>query len=244
MKKLILLLLLVGCETPIEQNEYPQECNPDDFTSIALTDEMGNILGYEGNQDDASGWDFTPEFQILIDLINSSNASDIINQLDSLLTDSLSIDSNEKDSLIQNLEDSLIVIIPDLIIINPDEDDLFTAEGDFTIGEILVGNGYLIVDVAMPSELAIGKPYPNPFNLTTSIPLSINNSDSINVYVINDECDSIKTIVDSHISAGSHTITWDGTNDNNQIVNNGYYRIIASNAIFEVYQNVKKESND
>ena len=68
MKKLILLLLLVGCETPIEQNEYPQECNPDDFTSITLTDEMGNILGYEGNQDDASGWDFTPEFQILIDL--------------------------------------------------------------------------------------------------------------------------------------------------------------------------------
>ena len=52
------------------------------------------------------------------------------------------------------------------------------------------------------------------------------------------------TIARDFMSAGYYAFTWDATNDSNEVVNDGYYRIIASNGIVENYVHVKKESID
>ena len=166
----ILLLLLVGC-SPTEPEDVIQVCNPNDFTSILLTDESGNELGWEGIEEDTLNWNYTEEF----------------------------LDGQDS---------------------------------------------YIDVSIMPTIDFVLHKPYPNPFNVSTSISVSINLADSFNVYIINDECDSIKTIVDDFMSPGVYTFTWDATNDSNEVVNDGYYRIIASNGIVENYVHLKKESID
>ncbi len=214
-----------------------QLCNLNDFTSMMFTNEFGNEMGFQGSLDDTLNWNYTEEFQIILDLINSSNTLDLLTQIDSLLTDSTYENLSINDSLIQVLEDSLIAIVPE-------SDELFTASGGFTIEEVIVANSNSEASVALPTEIALSGGYPNPFYSLIIFSLYVpSDEDLINVYVINDECDSIKTIINEQMSAGSHNITWDGTNDSNEIVDDGYYRIIASDGVIEQYRNVKKESN-
>ena len=76
---------------------------------------------------------------------------------------------------------------------------------------------------SIPNKISISQNYPNPFNPETRFQYNIpaDGVVSINVYDILGK--KIKTLVNQLKSAGVHTETWSGQNDNNQMVSSGVY---------------------
>jgi len=68
-----------------------------------------------------------------------------------------------------------------------------------------------ITDNLIPTTYNLSSPYPNPFNPTTSISLSIPQSDivSLNVYDITGKL--VTTLINKQLNIGYHSIDWDGT---------------------------------
>ncbi len=69
-----------------------------------------------------------------------------------------------------------------------------------------------ITDNLIPITYNLSNPYPNPFNPTTSISLSIPQSDmvSLNIYDITGKL--VTTLINEQLNIGYHSIDWDGTN--------------------------------
>jgi hypothetical protein len=74
-----------------------------------------------------------------------------------------------------------------LIIVNPQSEDLFTTEGDYEVAELIVANSAGVIDASMvtPVEFGLSSAYPNPFNPTTSVALSLPNDGYVSVTVYN-----------------------------------------------------------
>jgi subtilisin family serine protease len=88
-------------------------------------------------------------------------------------------------------------------------------------------NGKLAAGVV--SEFSVSQNYPNPFNLATEFTLSLPAETNVNFVIYNIAGQKVKTLVNDHMSAGTHTITWDGTNENGNVVSSGiyFYRLVA-----------------
>jgi len=103
-----------------------------------------------------------------------------------------------------------------LIIVNPANDNLFTASGDFTIESVIVsdvtGSNKLSSSVNTPSIFSISAAYPNPFNPTTQMSLTLNTAADVSVQVFNMTGQLIDVIANGQMSSGSYSFTWDGTN--------------------------------
>ena len=69
-----------------------------------------------------------------------------------------------------------------------------------------------INDNLIPIHYTLTKPYPNPFNPSTTISFSIPQSEmvSINIYDITGKL--ITTLINDNLNIGYHSIDWDGTN--------------------------------
>ena len=83
-------------------------------------------------------------------------------------------------------------------------------------------------DVALDSQVRVPESYalsnyPNPFNPQTTIRFELPQAARANVAIFNVKGELIKTLADQQLSAGSHLLTWDGTNFNNQSVSSGVY---------------------
>ena len=62
-----------------------------------------------------------------------------------------------------------------------------------------------------PEEFALSAAYPNPFNPSTSLDLSLDNSGNISVKVYNVVGQVVATLANGHMNAGYHTLTWDAS---------------------------------
>ncbi len=63
---------------------------------------------------------------------------------------------------------------------------------------------------SQPNSFSIGN-YPNPFNPATGITFSIPHACYVNLEIFNIKGQRIETLVDGEMTAGSHTVTWDGS---------------------------------
>jgi hypothetical protein len=79
--------------------------------------------------------------------------------------------------------------------------------------------------------------YPNPFNPETTIKFSLNTTERTLIEVYNIKGEKVKTLVDENLSAGQHSIIWNGTDDAGKSVSSGvyFYKIYATD-----YTSVKK----
>jgi len=98
-----------------------------------------------------------------------------------------------------------------LMIVSPDTEDLFLANGDFSIEEIIVANSNSLVDVVMPSELTLSKAYPNPFNPSTSLSVYIPSNGFVSVSVYNIMGQLVETLHNGNMSAGTHSMIWNAS---------------------------------
>jgi len=65
--------------------------------------------------------------------------------------------------------------------------------------------------------------YPNPFNPTTTIQFSILLESHVDLSIYNVKGQKIKTVIQNDITKGSHSIIWNGNDDNGKTVSSGIY---------------------
>ncbi|MBL7149676.1 MAG: T9SS type A sorting domain-containing protein [Candidatus Cloacimonetes bacterium] len=67
------------------------------------------------------------------------------------------------------------------------------------------------------------KSYPNPFNPETKISFTAEHAENAKIEIFNIKGQKIKTLIDKSISAGNHTVVWNGTDANDNKVSSGVY---------------------
>jgi methionine-rich copper-binding protein CopC len=82
---------------------------------------------------------------------------------------------------------------------------------------------------SLPTEYALDQNYPNPFNPTTEIGLALPVTTEVELSVFNVLGQKVTTLVQGEMTAGYHTITWNGTNSDGSSVASGiyFYRIVT-----------------
>ena len=60
-------------------------------------------------------------------------------------------------------------------------------------------------------EYSLNKPYPNPFNPTTTISFSVPSYDFVSIKVYDINGGLVSTLVEDYFNQGTHSLTWDGT---------------------------------
>lgn len=112
--------------------------------------------------------------------------------------------------------------------------ELASIPGNVLIGEAIVATtngGSIAVAVkeatnsgTLPGEFKLNQNYPNPFNPTTEISFSLPKPGPVKIEVYNMLGQKVTTLVDSYLEAGSHSATWDASNNSSGVY---FYRMEA-----------------
>lgn len=78
-------------------------------------------------------------------------------------------------------------------------------------------------DIAPVKPTRLSQNYPNPFNPNTNIKFNMPVTENVNISIYNVKGQLVKTLVNGVAQAGSHTITWNGVDNNNTSVSSGVY---------------------
>jgi hypothetical protein len=93
----------------------------------------------------------------------------------------------------------------------------------FKRGFIGIGMGVDGEIINRPTEFSLAQNYPNPFNPETNIQFNLPSAQNVNVVVFNLLGQHVKTLVDGTFEAGTHSVIWNGTNDDGINVPSGIY---------------------
>ncbi len=115
------------------------------------------------------------------------------------------------------------------------------GRADYLIDELVLtlneGSGVNAIDgteTVMPLTYSLADNFPNPFNPTTNITYAIPASNHVTIKIYNSLGQTVKTLVDQYMSAGTYQITWDGTNLNGVTVPSGVYFYQMQSSHFNV----------
>ncbi|MDY0128546.1 MAG: T9SS type A sorting domain-containing protein, partial [Candidatus Cloacimonadaceae bacterium] len=87
------------------------------------------------------------------------------------------------------------------------------------------------MDEIVPPEFSLKQNYPNPFNPSTTISYWLPETARVRLDIYNLKGQLVKTLIDSEMAAGLHSVVWNGKDSNNQAVASGvyFYRISSPN---------------
>jgi hypothetical protein len=112
-----------------------------------------------------------------------------------------------------------------LVVVVPENDEIFKYSGDFEITEMIVANSSTEVPVSMPGKFALSAAYPNPFNPSTSISLHVPLESNVSVQVYDLSGRMISTLLSGVQAQGDYSLTW-----NAQEQASGMYLVRAETA--------------
>ena len=95
--------------------------------------------------------------------------------------------------------------------------DMSTADGR------LVTPALSRTDALLPDEYTLDQNYPNPFNPETNISFGLPEAGEARLVVYNILGRKVRTLLDEYYPAGTHTVTWDATDDYGSTVASGVY---------------------
>jgi hypothetical protein len=75
----------------------------------------------------------------------------------------------------------------------------------------------------LPKEFALRPTYPNPFNPVTTISYDLPENVFVELTIYDIRGKIIKTLVSGYQDADSYQMTWDGRNQNGELVSSGIY---------------------
>ncbi len=75
----------------------------------------------------------------------------------------------------------------------------------------------------IPQINSLAQNYPNPFNPETSIAFTTKESGNVAIEIYNVRGQKVKTLLNDYRKAGSHSVVWNGKDDNNKAVASGVY---------------------
>lgn len=74
-----------------------------------------------------------------------------------------------------------------------------------------------------PARTELVGNYPNPFNPNTTIKFANKENGMVKLNIFNVRGQKVRSLVNSQMAAGTHTINWNGTDDNGNVVASGVY---------------------
>ena len=77
-------------------------------------------------------------------------------------------------------------------------------------------------NISVPERFSIHN-FPNPFNPSTTFSLDIPNESNVGITIFNTKGQMIKKFKERKLALGKHSITWDGTDKNNDSIPSGMY---------------------
>lgn len=184
---------------------------------------LGNLQFREMNSVDLS-----PAFVAAVADFNGDNMPDII--LDDLDKSSLLI--NQGNEFIDGTE--LLVDIsekfsgkigcPQFIDLDGDSDlDIYSRSAVFeNLGFTPINTNIETISIKQLPYCSILN-YPNPFNLTTTIEFTIPSSCFTSLVIYNITGQKVRELVSNKMSAGKHSVVWNGKDDNGNEVSSGIY---------------------
>ena len=98
-----------------------------------------------------------------------------------------------------------------LMVVNPESNELFIAEGSYTIETVVAAANGEYIDISVPTVFSVSNAYPNPFNPTTSLNINLDTDSFVSVKVFNVMGQLIDTVSEGQMSEGTHAITWDAS---------------------------------
>lgn len=75
----------------------------------------------------------------------------------------------------------------------------------------------------LPKVTKLNGNYPNPFNPTTKISYSLKEGSQVNIQIFNIKGQLVKQLVNGIMPAGSHSVVWNGNDENQNKVSSGVY---------------------
>ncbi|MEE3232886.1 MAG: T9SS type A sorting domain-containing protein [Candidatus Latescibacterota bacterium] len=87
----------------------------------------------------------------------------------------------------------------------------------------IVGWEKSLIDLILPKNTELEQNFPNPFNPTTSIPLSLAGRSHVRLAVFNLLGQKISTLINQSLEAGYHTIDWNGRDASGHLAAAGLY---------------------
>ena len=78
-------------------------------------------------------------------------------------------------------------------------------------------------DYLIPNSIELYQNYPNPFNPSTEITFNLTQSDDVSVLIYNVLGQSVKLLLNDHLNAGTHSVSWDGRDESGNQVSSGIY---------------------
>ena len=109
----------------------------------------------------------------------------------------------------------------------------FTGAGGAT--RTVTGVGRVVVSVddidsqELPDDFSLSQNYPNPFNPETRIEFALPRASHVTIDVYNIVGKRVRNLANERLSAGLKAVTWDGRDNNGQLVSSGiyFYRIVT-----------------
>ncbi|MDC0145051.1 lamin tail domain-containing protein [bacterium] len=98
-----------------------------------------------------------------------------------------------------------------LVVVEPNSELLFTANGTFDIKDVIVANSENEINVSMINEFSLSAAYPNPFNPNTSFDVSIPTAGYLSVKVYDLSGKLVNTIANGIYNQNNYTFTWDAS---------------------------------
>ncbi|GAB4368694.1 MAG: hypothetical protein Kow0042_09970 [Calditrichia bacterium] len=101
---------------------------------------------------------------------------------------------------------------------------ILTSKPNFP-GDILQVNTLVNISEKknIPFFFELDQNYPNPFNPVTRIHFSLASSEKVKLEIYNVLGQRVKTLVNQKMTAGKHSINWDGRNEAGKLMGSGVY---------------------
>jgi len=107
------------------------------------------------------------------------------------------------------------------IINSPSEHGVVDADGNL-FAFTSVGDAREVIE--LPTKFIAAQNYPNPFNPQTTIQFELPNAANVSVKIYDVRGRLVKTLANNQgLSAGSHSVIWNGTDSSENFVSSGIY---------------------
>lgn len=87
----------------------------------------------------------------------------------------------------------------------------------------------------LPEKFALGQNFPNPFNPVTKIPFRLDQAGKVSIAVYDVNGKLVNTLVDSMVSMGQHSVSWNGSDFAGKLLAGGiyFYRMKVNNILVQ-----------
>ena len=106
------------------------------------------------------------------------------------------------------------------------EIEVSSVSGSVGIDDVevfMISSDNTAIEKELPDGFALNQNYPNPFNPSTTITYSLGTSAAARVVVYDVLGRKVRTLVDGHLSAGTHSVTWNGRTGEGAMAASGIY---------------------